>query len=86
VTRLVLALLAALAVGGGVGASGADFTASSSSPGSTFATAADFNTVAVSVSAPAGTLTGTPTVSATATSDRGIASVKLQYAPTGTGD
>ena len=85
-SRLLLAFMLTLAFGGGVAASGADFTASSSSPGSTFATAADFNTVAVSVSAPAGTLTGTPTVSATATSDRGIASVTLQYAPTGTSD
>jgi chitinase len=85
-TRALLALLATLALGGGVAASGADFTASSSSPGTTFATAADFNTVAVSISAPAGPLTGTPTVSATATSDRGIASVKLQYAPAGTSD
>jgi chitinase len=85
-TRALLALLATLALGGGVAASGADFTASSSSPGSTFATAADFNTVAVSISAPAGPLTGAPTVSATATSDRGIASVRLQYAPTGTTD
>jgi chitinase len=86
VTRLLLALMVTLAVGGGVAASGADFTASSSSPGSTFATAADFNTVAVSVTAPAGTLTGSPTIGATATSDRGIASVTLQYAPAGTSD
>jgi chitinase len=86
VTRLLLALMVTLAVGGGVAASGADFTASSSSPGSAFATAADFNTVAVSVTAPAGTLTGSPTVGATATSDRGIASVTLQYAPAGTSD
>jgi chitinase len=85
-TRLLLAVLATLALGGGVAASGADFTASSSSPGSAFATAADFNTVTATISAPAGTLTGTQTISATVASDRGIASVKLQYAPTGTGD
>jgi chitinase len=85
VTRLVLIVLVVLAFAGGAGASGADFTASSYST-ATMSTAADFNTVAVSLTDPGTPLTGTVSLSATASSQRGIASVKLQYAPTGTTD
>jgi chitinase len=85
VSRLILALLAVLALAGGATASGADFTASSTST-STFAAAADFNTVAVSLTDPGATLTGTVSLSATASSDRGVASVLLQAAPAGTTD
>jgi chitinase len=85
VSRTLLSLLVALAFTGGITASGADFTANSASTGSLTA-AADFNTVAVSLGALASTLTGSVPVSATATSDRGIASVKFQSAPAGTPD
>lgn len=84
-SRLVLLGLMLLALAGGATASGADFTASSSSTGS-FTAAADFNTVAVSLTNPGTPLTGTVSLSATASSDRGIASVVMQYAPTGTTD
>jgi chitinase len=86
VTRTLLTLLVALSLAGGITASGADFTASSASPGSTFVTAADFNTVAVSLGALAATLTGAVPVAATASSGRGIASVTFQSAPAGTSD
>jgi hypothetical protein len=85
VSRLVLFGLLLLALAGGATASGADFTASSSSTGS-FTAAADFNTVVVSLTNPGTPLTGTVGLSASATSDRGIASVVMQYAPTGTTD
>jgi chitinase len=85
VTRLAAIVLLLLAVGGSVGASGADFTASSYSTAS-ITTAADFNTVVVSLTNPGSPLTGTVALNATATSDRGMASVKIQYAPTGTSD
>jgi hypothetical protein len=85
-SRSLLALLLVLACAAGAGASGADFTASSSSTGNTYAAAADFNTVSVSLGALASTLTGSVPVSATATSGRGIASVKFQSAPAGTSD
>jgi chitinase len=88
VSRALLSLLVAVAVAfaGGVTGSGADFTANSASPGNTFTAAADFNTVAVSLGALGSTLTGSVSVTATATSDRGIASVKFQSAPAGTTD
>lgn len=86
-SRAVLILLAALALAaGGATASGADFTATSASPGNTFAAAADFNTVAVSLADPGATLVGTVGLTATASSDRGIASLQLQAAPAGTTD
>jgi chitinase len=85
VSRLVLLALMLLALAGGATASGADFTASSSSTGS-FTAAADFNTVVVSLTNPGTPLMGTVSLTATATSDRGIASVVMQAAPTGTTD
>jgi hypothetical protein len=63
-------------------ASGADFVAASANPGATFSTAADFNTVAVSLTDP-GTMQGTVTLAATAASDRGIASIRFQTSPAG---
>ena len=83
-TRALLALLAAVALTS-AGVSGADFTASSSSP-TPITAAADFNTVAISFSAPATTLVGSVALAATASSNRGVASVKFEYAPTGTAD
>ena len=85
-SRLALSLLAVLALAaGGVGASGADFTASSSTT-ATMTAAADFNTVAVGMSAPPATLVGSVALAATASSDRGIASVTFERAPVGTSD
>jgi hypothetical protein len=85
VSRTVLTVLVALALAGGATASGADFTASSASTAS-FAAAADFNTVAVNLANPGTPLTGTVGLSATASSERGIASVVMQAAPTNTSD
>jgi Big-like domain-containing protein len=85
VSRILLAVLATLALAGGITASGADFTASSASP-TVFTAAADFNTVAVALAPVGATLTGTVALSATASSDRGITSVKFQAAPAGTTD
>lgn len=85
-SRALLALLALLGLaGGGVVASGADFTAQSSSP-TTIGAAADFNTVSVSLAAIGSPLTGSVPLSATASSNRGVANVKFQYAPSGTAD
>jgi hypothetical protein len=64
-------------------ASGADYTAASANPGTSFATAAEFNTVAVSLADPGTNLRGTVTLSATAASDRGIATVAFQTSPAG---
>ncbi|HEX5620354.1 MAG TPA: Ig-like domain-containing protein [Solirubrobacteraceae bacterium] len=84
-SRLALTFLVVLALAGSVTASGADFTASSSST-SSFAAAADFNTVAVSLTNPGTPLTNTVGLTATASSERGIASVVFQAAPAGTSD
>lgn len=83
-SRLALVVLLVLATSG-IAASGADFTASSASP-TTITAAADFNTVAVSMPAPAATLVGSVSLSATASSERGIGSVTFQQAPAGTSD
>jgi chitinase len=85
VSRLALTIFAVLAIAGGATASGADFTASSSSTAS-FAAAADFNTVVVGLTNPGSPLSGTVSLNATASSDRGVASVAIQSAPTGTSD
>ena len=66
-------------------ASGADYTAASANPGTSFTTAADFNTVAVSLTDPGTNLRGTVTLSATAASDRGTANVTFQTSPAGAG-
>ena len=66
-------------------ASGADFTATTSST-SSFGAAADFNTVAVSLTNPGTPLANTVGLSATASSNRGVASVVFQAAPANTTD
>jgi hypothetical protein len=72
--------LAGIAVSG-VSSSGADFTGNSQSPGNTFAAAADFNTVAVSITDPGTPLRGTVALGATASSERGIDRVRFQSSP-----
>jgi Big-like domain-containing protein len=81
---LVCVALVALAAGVGVTASGADFTRTSASPGNSFAASTNFNTVAVTLTNPGAALHGTVTLQSTATSERGIASVRYQSAPAGT--
>jgi hypothetical protein len=86
VSRALLTLLAVLALAtAGIASSGADFTAKSTSP-TTITAAADFNTVAVTIGTVASPLTGNVALSATASSNRGVANVKFQYAPAGTAD
>jgi len=86
VSRALLVLLAVIgAATAGVVSSGADFTAKSTSP-TTIGAAADFNTVAVSLGTVNTPLTGTVGLTATASSNRGVANVKFQYAPSGTTD
>jgi chitinase len=80
----LLALVAALFAAGSVARSGATFVAASASPANSFAAAADFNTVAVALADPGTPLHGTVALSATASSSRGIASVRFQWAPAGT--
>jgi hypothetical protein len=79
----MLAVIGAAA--GGVVSSGADFTAKSTSP-TTIGAAADFNTVTVSLGTVNTPLTGSVPLTATAASNRGVANVKFQYAPSGTTD
>ncbi|MGH2968344.1 MAG: Ig-like domain-containing protein [Solirubrobacteraceae bacterium] len=81
---VVLALLAA-ALSGGAGRSQAVFVASSANAGNSFATAALFNAVSVTLADPGTPLRGTVALSATATSDRPIVSVRFQSAPAGSG-
>jgi chitinase len=87
VRRVALALAALLvaAVPAGITTSGATFVASTANPAASFSTAADFNTVAVSLSDPGTPLRGTVSLSATATSDRGLSSVRFQTSPAGAG-
>jgi chitinase len=84
--RALLCLAAVvLLAGAGVTASGADFTSGAKSPGNAFGAAGDFNTVAVAVQDPGAALRGTVALAATATSERGIASVRFQTSPAGAG-
>ncbi len=85
-SRAVLVVLVVIgAATAGVVSSGADFTAKSTSP-TTIGAAADFNTVAVSLGTVNTPLSGTVGLTATASSNRGVANVKFQYAPSGTTD
>jgi hypothetical protein len=85
-TRRLAALLAAVGLClPGVAASGADFTAASASPGNAFATATDFNTVAVALPDPGTPLHGDVALTAVASSERGIADVRFESAPAGSG-
>jgi hypothetical protein len=77
-TLLLLAVVAPR-----VGASGADFTAATSTRGDVLGAAADFNTVGVSLADPGTPLHGSVALAATATSERGIATVRFQRAPAG---
>ena len=61
----------------------ASFVASSTNAAGTFTAAADFNTVAVALNDPGTPRKGTVALSATASSDRGIAQVAFQHAPAG---
>ena len=82
---LVLVAVVGLLAGAGVTASGADFTRASASPGNTFASSTNFNTVAVTLTDPGAALHGNVTLQSTATSERGIASVRYQSSPAGAG-
>ena len=83
-TALVLLLVAAI-VPLGVHSSAATFVGSSSNNNNTFTAAADFNTVAVALADPGTPLRGTVGLTATATSDRSMASVVFQSSPAGMG-
>jgi Bacterial Ig domain len=78
-------LLAGIALSSGALPSGADFVASSVNPASTFATAASFNTVAVTTTDPGTPLAGTVTLEATASSFYPLTSVRIQRSPAGAG-
>ena len=83
--RVALATLALLAfVPLLARASDATFAAASANPGSTFATAADFNTVTVALTDPGTPLRGIVALAASAGSSRGVSSVRFQSAPAGT--
>jgi hypothetical protein len=85
VKRVLAALmLVVFLIPAGVNSSGATFVAGTANPGATFTAAADFNTVAVSLTDPGSPLRGSVPVTATAASDRGIASVVFATAPAGT--
>jgi hypothetical protein len=82
----LLGLAAAAVVAcAGVTASGADFVAASSSSGNTFNAAADFNTVAVSMTDPGTPRRGTIALQATASSERGVERVRFQSSAAGAG-
>ncbi len=85
VTRRLLVLGALALVPLGVQPSQATFVASSTTAASTFATAADFNTVAVTLDDPGTPLQGSVALAATASSDRGIERVRFQVSPAGAG-
>ena len=83
--KLLALLLAglALAAPAHMGSTGAGFTAASADPAQMFSTAADFNTVTVTLADPGTPLRGNVTLSANAASDRGIASVTFQVSAAG---
>jgi len=85
VSRTAAALLALLALLGAAGAtaSGADFTATTSSPANAFTAAAEFNTVAVAMTDPGTPPRGELTLQANASSDRGIQTVRFESSPAG---
>lgn len=82
---VVLALLGTSAASAaGIGASGADFTASSTNP-QEFRAADDYQAPTVSVTDPGSPLRSPVTVGATASDNGAIASVRIQSAPAGSG-
>ena len=84
-TRRLLVLGALALVPLAVKPSSASFVASSTNAASTFATAADFNTVAVALTDPGTPLQGSVALTATASSARGIQRVRFQVSPAGAG-
>ena len=82
---LLLVLLAAAALSGGVGRSQATFVASSDQAPTAFAASPVFNGVAVSLSDPGTPLRSSVPLSATASSDRPLASVSFERSPAGAG-
>ena len=82
---LLLVLLAAAALSGGVGRSQATFVAGSNQAAQTFAASAVFNAVSVSLGDPGTPLRSSVPLSATATSDRALVSVTVQRSPAGAG-
>jgi Bacterial Ig domain len=82
---LLCLALVAVATAPGTPWSGADFTAGTASPANTFAAATDFNTVAVALTDPGTPLAGAVPLQATASSERGIASVRFESSPAGAG-
>jgi hypothetical protein len=80
---LLLVLLATLGVGG-VKLTGADFAGSSGNPANRLAAAADWTPPTVALADPGTPITGSVSLSATGSdSVSGLASVKLQYRPSG---
>ena len=82
---LVITLALGALVASPVVRSGADFVAASSDPANAFTSAADFNTVAVTLTNPGSPLSGTVSLAATASSDRGIDYVRFESSPAGAG-
>lgn len=82
--RLALALCALVIVlPVGLRSSGATFVASTTNPAASFSAAGDFNTVAVTLADPGTPVHGSITLAATATSTRGIATVRFQTSAAG---
>jgi hypothetical protein len=81
--RPLLALIVLAVLSGGVHRSQAMFVAGTSNPANTITSATAFNSVAVTMSNPGTNPRGNAALSAIATSDRAIASVRFQSAPAG---
>jgi chitinase len=85
-TKALMGLLVlAMLVPAGLRPSEAVFVAASANPGAQFTAAADFNTVAVTLTNPGSPLKGSVPLTAAAASNRGITSVVFSTAPAGTG-
>jgi hypothetical protein len=82
-SRRLLGLAALALIPLGIQPSSAAFTATSTNAPSTFATAADFNTVTVGLADPGTPLRGTVRLTATASSDRGVSWVRFEHAAAG---
>jgi hypothetical protein len=85
IAALALALASLALAGIGARPSGADFLGASANPHDVIGAAADFNTVTASLADPGTPLQGTVALTATASSERGIADVRFQRAPAGGG-
>jgi hypothetical protein len=82
---IAVALAALVVAGVDARPSGADFLAASANPSNIIGAATDFNTVAVSLADPGTPIQGTATLTATASSERGIAQVTFERSPAGGG-